>query len=580
MTMLRVWILAVAVFGLGAAARAGTADEAIDLEMDADPDIPKARVVKVFSPRLIPLWLQALDRPEADLKYQAATTIALAHRRGMPGLSATVEPLLRAIDQPGQHATVRLAAAQALITLDARDAAKSLFAHSQADGVEMRNLVEPALAVWDFEPARAVWLERTNHTGLPRRSDLLAIRALGQVREAKAAPRLRELAASPGTDPIVRLEAAKSLGTIQRSGLEPLAEQIAGEKETAAQLVAASLLRHHRGDVVATIQQRLAVEAGPAAAAVALDGLLDGDPGRVLPLIPTLLANSDAEVRAKAVEAFRRKLPLQDVPAVAGLLDDPHPKVRVSARKSLREAAAQHGSAVRQEAMRAVAADRWRALEQAAILLGQLGHKPAGQRLVELLRFDRPEVFVAAAWALRKLAIPETLPDQLREIDRRWQEAEKFNAAAPREMIDLEVSQLAQSLGRAKYTDAAPVLARFIPKLARIGPLARVAAIWALSLIQPVPPPGLVRELIGRVTDDATMMPEDLRVRRMSAVALGRLRADTALPALRKYYPKRLTTDGFSNACGWALERITGEPLPRTGVTEVAQTGWFLEPND
>ena len=48
-----------------------------------------------------------------------------------------------------------------------------------------------------------------------------------------------------------------------------------------------------------------------------------------------------------------------------------------------------------------LATPRWRALEQATILLAVLDHKPAAPRLVDLLRFERPEVFVAAAWGLR-----------------------------------------------------------------------------------------------------------------------------------------------------------------------------------
>ena len=39
----------------------------------------------------------------------------------------------------------------------------------------------------------------------------------------------------------------------------------------------------------------------------------------------------------------------------------------------------------------------------------------------------------------------------------------------PREMIDLQVAQLAQSLGRSRYAPAAAVLARFIPKQWNIG---------------------------------------------------------------------------------------------------------------
>src|SRR5262245_39654247 len=65
----------------------------IDSVMDTDPDIPAARVVKVFPGRLTELWLRALERPENDMKCQAAAAIALAHRRGMPGLHSTVTPL-------------------------------------------------------------------------------------------------------------------------------------------------------------------------------------------------------------------------------------------------------------------------------------------------------------------------------------------------------------------------------------------------------------------------------------------------------------------------------------------------------
>jgi hypothetical protein len=300
-------------------------------------------------------------------------------------------------------------------------------------------------------------------------------------------------------------------------------------------------------------------------------------------LLPRVVASPDAMVRARGVEAHRRCPLAEHIPRVAGLLDDPHPQVRVGARKALEEAAraAGHGDAVRREATRLLATDRWRALEQATLLLAVLDHKPAAGRFVELLRFERPEVFVAAAWGLRKLAVPETLPEQLREIERRWQRSLKPDESDPRAAIDLQVAQLAQSLGRARYAPAAPVLARFVPKQWNIGPVSRAAAIWALGLVHGQnPPAGLVEELIDRLSDDSVIMPEDLGVRRMCAVALGRMKAAEAVRPLRKYYPKNLTTEAFPNACGWALEQLTGEKLPASGTAEVIQKGWFLEGND
>lgn len=568
------------------AAPAYAVDEAIDSILARDPHVPAARVVKAFAPRLTSLWLQALERPENDLKCQAAAAIVLAQRRGMPGLQTTAAVLLRLLDLPEQQPTVRLAAAHALIVLDAREAADRLFAHVKKGGIDMRNLVEPALARWDYQPMRALWLERLTQPGLPGRGWLLALQGLAAAGESKAVPRLRELALSPATHPILRLDAARALGAIQWAGLENDAERLAASTALpgdAAHLAAASLLRKHRGEESAKILRRLAVGVDYAAAAIALDGLLDDDPRRIMPFLPQLFASPDASVRARGVEAHRR-CPLPDhIALVAELLDDRHPHVRVSARKALVETAQKggHGDAVRGHATRLLATARWRALEQATILLALLDHKPAAPRFVELLQNPRPEVFVAAAWGLRKLAVPATLPAQLTEIERRWQRSQKPDPNDIRPMIDRQVAQLAQSLGRAKYAPAAPLLARFIPKQWNIGAESRAAAIWALGLIyRKNPPAEFVDGLVGRLTDDSTVVPEDLGVRSMCAVALGRMKAEAAVDSLRKYYHGTLSAEPFPNACGWALEQITGEKLPTSGTVESAQRGWFLEPND
>jgi HEAT repeat protein len=572
------------IWGLTAGTPSYAVDEAIDSAMYSDPEVPAARVVKVFPARLTALWLQALDRPESELKCHAAATIALVHRRGMKGLEATVAPLMRTLDEPDQHPTVRLASARALIALDARQAADSLFRHAQTDGVEMRQLVEPALARWDYGPMRAVWLERLHQPGEPDRKWLLALQGLGVVHEPRAVPRLRELALAPLADPIVRLEAARALGTIQTAGFEKDAERLAAEKNGVANLAAASLLRKHRGGEAAKLLERLAVGSNPAAAAVALQALLEDDPRRIMPLMTQVITSSDAAVRLGGVEAHRLCPLAEHIALVAELLDDPHPQVRISARKALVETAQRAGqdeAVVRREATRLLASQRWRALEQAAILLTVLDHKPAAARLVELLQFERPEVFVTAAWGLRKLAIPETLPSQLREIERRWQQSLGPEAMPARPMIDLQVAQLAQSLGQARYAPAGPILTRFVPKQFNIGRECRAAAIWALGRIHEEHPSApLIRALIERLTDESRFVVEDLGVRRMSAIALGRMKAEEAVDSLKHYYPGKLSVDPFPNACGWALEQITGEQLPTSGTADVIQRGWFLEPND
>src|SRR5438132_7142266 len=84
---------------LAALALAGPArayDEAVDAWMYQDPSPPRPDRVPVFQKELIPLWLKALARPEADMRRLAAASIIEARRRGMPGLDVTIAPLLEA----------------------------------------------------------------------------------------------------------------------------------------------------------------------------------------------------------------------------------------------------------------------------------------------------------------------------------------------------------------------------------------------------------------------------------------------------------------------------------------------------
>src|SRR5262249_13908871 len=169
----------------------GSSDEVIDSPMYSKPDLPAPRVITVFPEEAIGLWLKALERPDADTRCKAADAIALARRRGVKGLEKTVAPLLAALDRPDQHSTVRLPVAQALIALEAKDAAPSLFRQAQAGGSDLRELVEPALARWDYQPARAVCRARLSDPAATQRSVALAIQALEIVRDLPAADRLR-----------------------------------------------------------------------------------------------------------------------------------------------------------------------------------------------------------------------------------------------------------------------------------------------------------------------------------------------------------------------------------------------------
>ena len=97
---------------------------------------------------------------------------------------------------------------------------------------------------------------------------MMAVQGLGEVREARAAARLRELMLAPATEPVLRLEAARSLALVRTKGSEGDAKRLLAEAGPAApltRLAAASLLRYHRGGEATDLMKRLATDADPAA---------------------------------------------------------------------------------------------------------------------------------------------------------------------------------------------------------------------------------------------------------------------------------------------------------------------------
>jgi HEAT repeat protein len=230
----------------------------------------------------------------------------------------------------------------------------------------------------------------------------------------------------------------------------------------------------------------------------------------------------------------------------------------------------------------------WRGQEQAAILVAQVRYQKAAGLLVEKLTASRGEVSLAAAWGLRELAVPDTLPAVLEFFESPRGERPGFQnpggkSEALIRAVDLQLSQLAQFLGQSRYRPAEPALRRLVPR--PTGPWlnseTRAAAIWALGLIHEAKAdPELVRALEDRLRDMGSppLGPENPRVQAMAAVALGRMKAKSALPTLRSYWSGKLTLDPVQNACGWAIEQITGEVVPPAGTIEVPARDWFLTP--
>ncbi|HTI49948.1 MAG TPA: HEAT repeat domain-containing protein [Planctomycetaceae bacterium] len=556
-----------------------------DFLMDADPLLELPEPVPVFPKRCKALWLEALARPEADMQRLAAETIAQAHALGMPGLIDAEQELVRIVAGEGSHGTARFAAARALIVLEARSAGPVLATAAQQYGGDLRQLIEPALAQWGYQPIGKIWRDRLEAVDSRPRDLMLAIRGLGVLSDTSAAERLVAIANDPRHTPGTRFAAARSAGLIVSAGLENTAQRLLDSPAPSIimRICAATILERHDSREAQTLLLRLAQDPEPGVAAVALRRLNAIDPELVIPLAETAMQNDDAEVRRHGLRAYAARPTAARAAFVIGLLDDQHPDVRSEARERLFQLAGNEecDAAIRSAALALLEGDGWRGQEQAALLLGALDHKPAAPRLLTLLDSARGEVMVAAAWSLRKLALPETMPAILDKTARLTNA--RTTSPVARE-VDLQVAHLFEAMGVRKYTPAESLWRRYIPKDYAMGELSRGAAIWALAQLhagQPDEP--LARLLAERLTDSVpppAEPPEMMRVRVMCAVGLGRMKAASQLEPMRRYLgvtPKPLPS---SLAIRWAIRELTGEVVPQPKPVTVQYANWFLVPLD
>ena len=548
--------------------------------MGTDPLIQIPPITWRLNDGLIPLWRQALARPEAEYQLRVSESVARAHSEGLDGMDAFEPDLIRIVSAESTHPAARFAAARALIVLDARDAAESLFQASRDFGGEFRMLIEPALARWDYRPPRALWLQRLANPRTGRRELILAAECAAQVHDPDALPQLLEIARRPEGPADIRLATARAAGQIADSGLEDHAAEFtaAASGSIVDRLCAVALLTRHSSPAARQKLIQLAGDAEPSIAAAALELLLAIDPELVLPLVESTLESFDANVRLRGAEAYIA-LPTPDrISVLANVLDDPHPEVRETVCEALYEHAAQPelDAAVRESVVRVLERESWRGQEQAALLLAALDHEPAAPRMIELLESDRPEVMIATAWGLRVLAIPETAPALLDVADR--QTVARLAGEVDALAVDIQVAHLFEALGLLEYQAAGSLLRRYVPKSLDYGEDSRGAAVWALGHLHAGEPDDeLAAQLMGRVTDNG-IPPELEIVQLMSIVSIGRMQATSQLSALRGRIGPTVDHGVWDYITHWAIQQMADDEIPLAPPVVVIRDGWFLEP--
>ena len=606
------------------AAEPGPGD--LDHVMYADPVLVAPPTNVRFHPRLKELMAAALERPDVDTRRRAADNIGRLSKEGMPGLGDLVGPLTKLLNGSPLHPRLRLAAARALVRLDGRSAAPALRKHAGRDGLDMILLVDPALVAWNDESARQIWIDRIKDPTVSRAVHLSAIRSLEAVRHQPAVKPLRDMALDQALDPSLRLTAARALGRIVPRGLEVTAEDLLDRSRGVAdRVVATAIVAEHKGDVAVALLRRMATDREPAVAFAALRRLVDLDPMHVRDLVDPLrvpanlmdhrggkLSNlrslaDDPKIRLLAAEVLVFERKPEAVNLLAPMMDDPHPDVRLYVRRSLVEMDSQRKlqAAIRHVGVAALNADEvdhWRGVEQAALLMGAVDHEPVAQRLLDLLVAARAEVRIAAAVGLRRLAVEDTLPPVYATAQEICKALEGVFAFRPETSLeeniqnnpslrdtvkhvvqidlDQQVSHMMQMFSQMGYKEAEPLMRRHIPKHA-YGHIARAGAVYALGHFYAGSKNSELAELLAdRLSDTTPMNPEFPKVRRFSAIAIGRMKAADFSDTLEQFYEAENHDADIGGACRWALMHIDGKQRPPLEPTDRYPGGFFIEPAD
>ena len=561
-------------------------DGLIDLPMYRDPVLEPPVEEVTFHPRLNELWRSAMGRDDAELRRQAAAAFGRAAELGMTVDEASRSRLVELLRD--EDRAVRLAVVDALRRISHAAAAEAMLAiNRESSDVDLILATDRALAQWRHEPATAVWIGRLSDE-VEAAIGRSATRSLGEMAAGEAFDALSRLAVDARTGLTWRMEAAEAIGKLLAANqVEPAAVAevarplVAGD--VTQQRLAAAMLAVTRDFAVpedggprAELLARLLDSEDPVVIAPVITALKHADPSAMTGRFDALLNHDDPAVRLAAVDANLSVSPNQrHVTNLVGRLDDPSVRVRHAAREQLALLAADsaHADAVRSGVTQGLSATGWRGLEQAALLAGALDHEAAADRLVDLLRHDRAEVRLAAAAALRQLAMPTTLPAMLRRAE---ELAEVSGMEAGREQ-----TQLFMAFGEMKHSEADSLLRKYVPKNSGHDPMARGAAVYALGKIyedDPQAAGNLANLLAGRLGDVTGLEPEGANVRRFSAIGLGRLKAQRHLALLRRFLEEENGSVDIGGASRWAIMQITGETLPPLDPLTRVQTRWFLEP--
>lgn len=274
-------------------------------------------------------------------------------------------------------------------------------------------------------------------------------------------------------------------------------------------------------------------------------------------------SDEDHSVRLVATRAIGQFELTSGVPHLVKRFSDENKYVRQAAVNSLVTIGT---TKAEQQAATALSSDFPFARSAASQALGRLKSQAGAEQHLKLLRDEHLPARRWAAWAMGQMMYKPAA-------------AELFDVAFSGEQDAQVTAGAILSMGKLGYRKVLPECHRLLPQKPTMSNPGKPTAVRAASARTM----GVLKDekglnlLVGRLEDWQSMIPEIDEIREESAIAMGRIGSDRALPALRSHMTAREESYRIRIACHWAISRITGETppldLPPRGYP---QTNYFV----
>ncbi|MBC7967354.1 MAG: hypothetical protein H7Z17_15670 [Fuerstia sp.] len=556
----------------------------LPMRMFLEPHLIAPPVVRKLDARFLPLFDRTLREIDNDeLLETAAFSLARVAREKLQDINNSTDILLKHLES---HSSlrVRFACARALVNADASQSAAAILKLDEFADDAQRLWIDPALARWKFAAAGEVWKRRLAADAETTMAVSLACDGLAVLGDSQVSDLLQSVLRGELLAFEKRKAAAKALSVLDPDKAFAEAESFVGGS-VFERLLAIQLLSSAKPEAHARLFL-LCADASDGVASSAWAALFRVNPEALIPALPTGRSHRDAVVRMTAAHIMQRFPDAERAGWLHALLSDRHLEVRNVARE-MSVLVAQERPDLRDGIM-AMAGDRlaanredWQGIEQCLLLLGQLRAGQFSDRCVPLLEHPRNEVLVTSAWLIHlypDVAVQDAVRKQLMRNEEMFKTPALIPAGAD---IGQQSSYLIQYAGLERLKDLQAFLEPNFSKAAPGGIYKRTAAMWTLGLFHENDPASeLATSFIGRVADRVGMAPEQEVVRRMSAIALGLMRAKSGVKGLREAYELDPGNSVIPDSARWSLGMI-GEPLPDPlPPYSQAVGGWRLSPVD